>query len=206
EAVLMNPDEVGRVELPPRPHLRTGKPRPPAAPREFSCSGTGRERSSRFAPNPPAGQGPLLEWYQDSRRNAVLAAILMAIIMVGFATLLGEGFSWVTQWWSWLLIIPWPPLVYLSARGVTCAAGAEWFATGPRWVRIYELTSIEIRMQAHNRELKLIDSDSRRTSTLLMHVQQNPELWNLVYNGILHSIANGAETNDLARNALQLTA
>jgi len=36
-------------------------------------------------------------------------------------------------------------------------------------------------------------------------IQQNPELWNLVYNGIRHSVhRGGAETNRRALDRLQL--
>lgn len=200
----MSTDDMNRIELPPKPDSETGNPRPPSAPREFAWSSEDRERNSRFAPKAPAGQSPLLEWYKDSRRNAVLAALGMAVILVGFTTLTAGGFSWISEWWSWLLIVPWPPLVYQSTRGVTCAAGAEWFANGPRWVRLYDLASVKVKMQAQNRELQLSDNSGRKTTILLMRVQQNPDLWNLVYNGIRHSVADGAETNDLARNALKL--
>jgi hypothetical protein len=38
-------------------------------------------------------------------------------------------------------------------------------------------------------------------------VQQNQRLWDLLYNGILHSVvAGGAETNRIARRALKLPA
>ena len=93
---------------------------------------------------------------------------------------------------------------FLSARNSTCAAGAEWFFHGGRWVRQYELTSVKVKMRFSLRYLRMTDRGGRTVTTFLGDLQTNQELWDLVYNGIRHSVAAGAETNWVARRALEL--
>lgn len=193
-------------KLPPKPGIETGLPRPPRAPVDSgSGSGTG-EQNERHKPSPPPGQGPVLEWYKGSRRRSVGAALGgMAVVVVGIAIKQGGSWDWLSIWWVWPSIVLVGLLVGLSVRASSCAAGADWFAVGKNWVHTYELASVKIRTPANYRELRLEERSGKKLSVKLLTAQENQDLWDLVYNGILHSVVEGnAETNALARRALKL--
>ena len=140
-----------------------------------------------------------------SKRNAVLSGIGgFLLITVGY-TVLHQDIGWMSIWWMWLIPLVIAPLIALAMRSESCSAGADWFAIGKRFVDTYALSSVEVKAPTHYRELELEDSSGRRTSVQLMTVQANRDLWDLVYNGILHSVVHGgADTNALARRALKL--
>lgn len=192
--------------LPPKPGIETGLPRPPRAPVDpGSGSGTG-EKNERFRPSPPPNQGPVLEWYKGSRRRSIMAGLGGIVVVAAGLTLKdGGSLEWTSIWWMWLFPLAAGPLIALSTRVAGCSAGAEWFAVGKNWVRTYELTSVKLKTPANYRELRLEDSDGRTLSIKLLTAQENRDLWDLVYNGILHSVVNGeAETNALAHRAFKL--
>jgi len=96
-------------------------------------------------------------------------------------------------------------LIRSSGRSVS-SAGAEWYSTGDRWVRIYELVQVTMS-QARNGDgyLRLVDVDGRALKVGYAHLRHNRLIWDLVYNGILHSvIAGNAETNWSSRTELDL--
>jgi hypothetical protein len=197
---------TGNIDLPPKPDPLTGEPHPPHAPREWPGSASESERDPhRFGTTWPKEVGPLLECFVPGGRNKFTAATLLMLAMAGGITLISDGFGWLTSWWAWLCILAFGPIGYLTTRGGKCAAGAEWFQHRSRWVRQYELTSVKIRMRFSNRYLHLKDRDGRKVAVFTGDVQQNQRLWDLLYNGILHSVvADGAETNWIARRALKL--
>ena len=195
---------MDRTDLPPRPDPQTGKPRPPAAPRDF----TGRDKdlawNTWFAPRAPPGRGPRLEQHKESRRGGIITTVVFLVIMAGWATLMSLGFDWMTQLWSWAIVLGVPAASYIFSRGANCAVGADWFANGPRWVDLYELLTVTIQMKPlQGRQLRLIDQNHRKVTIMLEEAQRNPELWNLVYNGIRHSVANGAHSNALVDSVLK---
>src|SRR5207249_2037980 len=85
------------------------------------------------------------------------------------------------------------------------AAGADWVRNRKEWVKTYELTEIEMHLHRAGIELFLKDGSGRSFSSRLADLQANRDLWDLVYNGIRHSLANGAKANSYARNALKLS-
>lgn len=52
--------------------------------------------------------------------------------------------------------------------------------------------------------LYLGDADDRKLQFGINRFLGGRPFWDLLYNGILHSAANGAETNQLARDTLKL--
>lgn len=201
---MRSQDGLTPEQLPPKPGIKTGIPRPPRAPVDPGSGTGGGEQNERFKPNPPPGQGPVLEWYKGSRRRAILSGIGGVVAVAVLATL-KSGVDWMSTWWMWLFALAAGPLVASSVRTESCAAGAEWFAVGKSWVRTYELTVVKLKSPTNYRVIQLEDSGGRKVRTKLMTVQENQELWDLVYNGILHSVVNNkAETNALARRAFKL--
>nr|WP_207631457.1 MULTISPECIES: hypothetical protein [unclassified Actinopolyspora] len=112
----------------------------------------------------------------------------------------------MTTWWLWLFVVPWPFVTLLAGRNTRMSAGADWFRYGKKgFIRTYELTSVKVTTEGASRALRLNDAEQRTLSVQLNDIQRNRELWDLVYNGILHSVrGNGAETNKLARTFLDL--
>lgn len=86
------------------------------------------------------------------------------------------------------------------------AAGANWFRRARRsWVATYDLVSVRVTKAWAANNLELKDSAGRGLSVKLTDIQENHRLWDLVYNGILHSVYSGrARTNQLARETLRL--
>ncbi|MGH3720730.1 MAG: hypothetical protein ACRDRI_18165 [Pseudonocardiaceae bacterium] len=184
----MNP-----VYLPPQPDCATGQPRPPSAPTKFpSPERTPREREPRKHPPIPDERGPALEWCQDSTTWAIISGLIFAGIIISVYTAHEHGFGWVTIWWVWLLPIIFGLAVYWGMSKNWLAAGATWLQNGDVWVDVYELVSIDIKAGGAKLNLRLTDSAGRTIGALsLADAQRNHALWDLVYNGILHSVANG---------------
>lgn len=152
----------------------------------------------------PRDEGPLLECYTPSRRSRVATTFGAMVMMAAGVTLVNAGFEWITEWFAWLFVVGFGAVGYFTVTSGTCAAGAEWFFHNRRWVRQYELSSVRVRMRFSKRYLHLLDRDSRKLVIFIDDVQENQRLWDLVYNGIRHSAANGAETNWVAHRALEL--
>jgi hypothetical protein len=72
-------------------------------------------------------------------------------------------------------------------------------------VNTYDLVRIKLEVTTRAR-LTLQDSTKRGVAVDVTGVQLNRRLWNLVYNGMLHSIANGTATDvsTYAQGALKL--
>jgi hypothetical protein len=195
-------------ELPPRPDPSTGLPRPPAAPLDNSWGSSHRRPTDRTAqaPDPPPGQGPALEWIQKTWKTFRQASITCLVLLVAVLTLKDWGIGWVTVWWLWFLVIVLSGLAGLAIwSSDAMEAGASWFRHGKSWVKTYELTEIKLEKAWGADNLELRDAEDRVISIKITDIQDNPDLWNLVYNGILHSvIQGGATTNQRARERLHL--
>lgn len=170
-------------ELPPKPDPISGEPRPPRAagfhkedklPKEQDRD---RDQTIRRMPTPPEGEGRLLEWYRHSQRSAIIAG-LGAFALIGFGITLMQGFSltWMTFWWTWLLIALSSLGVYASFRSVECAVGAEWLKVGKSWVRLYELIEIKARHRSHAIHLDLTDSGGRKVMVKSDHIQEDRDM------------------------------
>ncbi|RZS36975.1 hypothetical protein EV193_106210 [Herbihabitans rhizosphaerae] len=104
------------------------------------------------------------------------------------------GFGWTGHWLLWLLLAGAGWLGYASGHYHVMSAGADWFRDG-QFIKTYELTSVRISGYAGGWNLILKDKDGREATTHYARLQSNPRLWDLVYNGILHSICDGASVN-----------
>ncbi|MGH4014228.1 MAG: hypothetical protein ACRDSL_09930 [Pseudonocardiaceae bacterium] len=174
-------------ELPPRPDRETGEPRPPRAPAMWEGGKGDPEVDPRRRPTPPEGQGPPLEWHRDSGRATYRVVVIAFGFMFVVMTLIAWGFSWTTDWVFWLIVLLLPLIMFLSSRSRWMAAGADWFASNTGWVKIYDLTEIELAGNAISPRLYLTDTEGHAAHAELRQMQANSRLWDLVYNGIIHS-------------------
>jgi hypothetical protein len=192
-----NPTPMNPAYLPPRPDPDSGQPRPPTAPTNyFTQEPTPTGRTPRKHPPIPDGQGPTLEWIQDSTTSAIVSGLIAFAIGISVYVVngytKGYGFDWVKIWWLWLLPIIFGLLMYKAMSLQWVAAGATWLQNRNAWVNVYELTSIDVKASGAKFWLRLTDSEGRSISSLsLADAQRNRALWNLVYNGILHSVVTG---------------
>lgn len=199
-------------QLPPRPDRWTGHPRPPRAPGFFKGEkppkdqDSERDRSQRRKPAPPEGQGPVLEWYRHSQRYAIgmgVAAFVVIGILIGFRQ--GLDYSWLSIPWMWLFLAVAGLGMYGIFRQVDPAAGADWLKVGRMWVLLYELTDIKVRHRGMSMHLDLKDSGNRSLQVRVDELQEDRDLWDLVYNGLLHStVVNGAKTNHAVHSQLKV--
>lgn len=209
------------AELPPRPDPETGRPIPPHAPAysgpETSADDPMRERRLSRRPQPPPDMGPTLAWHRRSWRSKLSEYVLDFVLttaLIAIISLLNEGSLVLLGVWQFWLF---PPVTaYLIAKplvDIFVAAGADWAAKGHkrwwtlrakhRWVKLYELTRIEGDSMITGKYLRLADGQ-RGMGFALRDVQVDRRIWDLIYNGILHSVAAGAEIDAAAIHILQL--
>jgi hypothetical protein len=137
----------------------------------------------------------MLEWRQEGHKSALLAGVALAVIGATVPTANSGGVAWVTTWYWWVFFALCALVGYGVFIGTWIACGATWLQNGKRWVSIYELTEVRIKASGTNHMLRLTDSAGRTIGSLkLIAVQRNPKLWDLVYNGIQHSVATGKAT------------
>lgn len=203
---------LAESELPPKPDPDTGEPRPPQAPgyhvAEKSKEKRQRDRETNpaKAPTAPAGEGPMLIWYKSSRK-AALKVTAWGTLIIPIVVILMQGLSieWMSFWQPWAVLAAFLLLIYLAQRTVECAAGAEWIKHGKAWVRLYELTDVKVKHRSNSMHLDLKDRHGHTVMTQLDDIQQDREMWDLVYNGILHSVITGqAKTNGMVHSALKV--
>ncbi|WP_438388963.1 hypothetical protein [Actinopolyspora saharensis] len=199
-------------ELPPKPDPVTGEPRPPRAPgfhkenKPPKEQDRDRDQSTRRMPTPPEGEGRMLEWYRHSQRSAITGGVIAFVISVVALTLM-QGFDirWMQFWYIWLMLVLIALGIYGIFRSVEAAVGAEWLKVGRAWVRLYELTEIKARHRSNAIHLDLTDSSGRKVMVKSDDIQEDRDMWDLIYNGILHSvITGGAKTNNLVHSAFQV--
>lgn len=199
-------------ELPPKPDPISGEPRPPRAPGFHKADkppkdeDRDRDQTIRRMPTPPEGEGRMLEWYRHSQRSATLGGLIAFVIaVVGLTLMQGFSFAWMQFWFVWALLALIALGIYAIFRAVECAVGAEWLKVGKSWVRLYELTEIKARHRSNAIHLDFVDSTGRKVMVKSDDIQEDRDMWDLVYNGVLHSvIAGGAETNSLVHSAFQV--
>lgn len=205
-------EPLGAAHLPPKPDAETGQPFPPHAP-AYAAKPKGspdtdpdRDNSSAARLRPPAGQGPTLVSYQASRAKALrLSIYAYIVIMLGIFIVRGFATDWMHFWWIWVAMAAGAALVYPIVLKEGSAAGAEWVMMAKAWVRTYELTSVKAYTYSNTLNLHLVDRDGRTLKTAIDRLQDDRRIWDLAYNGILHSVVEGgADTNQLARKSLRL--
>lgn len=188
-------------ELPPRPDRCTGEPRPPRAPDFRSVRPAPDDRAAETSksvagpgrPEPPDGEGPVLAWRPSDRFAQLRAgAVAFALQALGVCVLQGFSLAWVSVLWAWLVILVFSVLVAAGSRQEALAVGVEWLRVGRRWVRLYELAEIDTTRRNSDLHVRLADREGHRVTVNAEELRQRPLMWDLVYNGMLHSVIAGA--------------
>lgn len=190
---------IGNRPLPARPDPATGLPRPPAGPRwslagplphgNLHPGGDDPKAADGLRP-PPPGCGRVLEVHRGTRWDGWVYVGMMAAL-VGLGALVDSrvlGF-----WWLWVLVAVVTVLGARSVSGTYLAAGADFLQNRRTWVDLYDLTEITVAAGNGQHWITLDDGHGRRTSAGTNDLHASPALWDLVYNGIRHSVAAGAE-------------
>lgn len=213
----------GSEELPPRPDPMTGEPFPPRGlaylnRSEMGSSELDPNRETRLSrrPRPPEGRGPVLVWYSESPRGRVVGFIFVLGLMVALLPLMSllsgggplEAFGY---WQMWVLCLATAILTSRPLTRTARAAGADWFMVESTrfgrkkrtWVDLYSLVSVDAMFAGGGFHLTLEDQSSGVGSTF-PDVQADRRMWDLIYNGILHSVADGAKISTMSIGVLEL--
>jgi hypothetical protein len=214
-------DEPGPESLPPRPDSQLGEPFPPHGLSYFRGEGRAPEndpnRETRLSrkPEPPPGLGPVLAWHRESPRGKAVLVLtgvgLMLAIVAGISLFSGDGLAAFGYWQMWVFVVIGTILTAGPFSYLTYAAGADWFMVerarwGVKkrlWVDLYELKKIDVSYGGTTFHLFLYDKDLG-LSRSFEELQRDRRIWDLVYNGILHSVANGAQVSVQAIGILKL--
>lgn len=191
-------------ELPPVPDRVTGEPRPPEAPRHETdrVVPTPDDREPYKQPPGPPDGGPVLEWSQASRRDAWQAAGFGVGIVLLFLTIRDGGFGWTGYWVLWACLPAAGAIAWFAYASDWTAAGATWIQHKKSWADSYDLVRIRQGVFGRSTGIRLTDAGGRHVDLTLREVQANPPLWDLVYNGIRHSVVvNGC---DIPRRTCEL--
>ncbi|WP_216212492.1 hypothetical protein [Amycolatopsis aidingensis] len=118
-------------------------------------------------------------------------------MLIGLAVVLLSLINWDVSWLvrTWYLTLPlmlfFAGIVYRQASKDWLAAGATWFQHRTAWVDLYELTEIEIGAAGAKTMLRMRNASGQNVHVALNDLQKNQAMWDLVYNGILHSVVIG---------------
>ncbi|WP_146770992.1 hypothetical protein [Prauserella muralis] len=173
--------------------------------------------NARYKPSPPAGMGPVLAWHKKSRRaKLALFFVSLAMLVVGFSlicVIAGDSpLVWVSYWPLWLLFVGVSLLITGPFSYTVLSAGADWcqydlyrFGVHRRnhVVNLYALRQINFGSGPTVITLGLAD-DEDNIAMDRTDWQADRRIWDLVYNGILHSVAAGAKVAPQARRLLEL--
>ncbi|WP_238588653.1 hypothetical protein [Rhodococcus pyridinivorans] len=96
------------------------------------------------------------------------------------------------MWVMWVIMIVGAWVMFRATRNHWTAAGSTWVQWRDGWVDTYQLTRIRFSADGPNRVLRLKDIHGNEIHSFkISEIQRNPDLWDLAYNGILHSVASG---------------
>jgi hypothetical protein len=218
--------EMPAGELPPVPDP-SGQPRPPAAPRvEGPWHGeryrlrTAHHQAADKLSVAPTGHGdPLLESAAarppSGRRTAALGAVY-AVLPVTVLIALIAWFTAGDRVGAYLVVAAVVAAVAVlvfwynaSDTTVVLRAGARVVAevdTDGAGIDlpIYELRSAGVTDSPRGLALRLVGPNGQRLTLPFGLLEANQQLWDLVYNGIRHSEAAGAEVDARTRELLAL--
>lgn len=192
----------------------SGEPWPPRAPGPEKLEtfdlfpnrrGANQEPMPPSAVKPPDGEGPAFAWHNHSWRRELKRSILYIAIYGTALTVLISMDESRGKWWLLLSLLAVPLVVYFRSTGSSCSAGVEWLRRERGgWVRTYELDTVEV-IGIGNGLIYMGDTGGRDVNIDTCDAFANKHLWDLVYNGILHSVVlGGARTNKAARDFLDL--
>ena len=163
--------------------------------------------------------GPVLVWHRDGVAGRVLrylvatATVVTGVVLISMVN--GDGpLDLLRHWQIWLIVLAGSYLMSSPLDVRTVSVGGDWFQTshGRRWyhghartsyLKLYELTEVTCSANGGAPELYLSDGEHamrRRIDEL----QPDRRTWDLVYNGILHSVAAGAEVDAVSAALLHL--
>lgn len=218
-------EDARTTGLPPRPDPETGEPFPPHGRGWKGYSGSDREpehnpgRETRLShkPEPPAGRGRLLAWHKQSKRGKVSMFVgTVATLAVAFAILSliqGEGLGMLTAWPVLLIMLVGAWLITGPFTYVVVSVGADWcqyenyrygVKRGSHVIDLYDLVKIEVATGGVAQLFLTLYGPERGIHLALHEWQTDRRMWDLVYNGIIHSVAKGAKTDKMARAVLEL--
>lgn len=197
-------------DLPPQPDPWTGDPRPPYAPRNFGYGQvTPANKQPRRGCPVPEELGPVLEWNRALPLHWGGRPVLFLVLAVVLTIVAAHGSPLVPAWlvwlaWSWF--VAFSVLSWWLGRDRWIAAGATWLWYGTQWLDSYDLATVVVWHVRRTQWLKLVDSSGRELRYLkLSWAQSNDPLWDLLYNGILHSVVSGkANPSGATREILSL--
>ncbi|RZS39227.1 hypothetical protein EV193_104443 [Herbihabitans rhizosphaerae] len=194
-------------ELPPRPDPATGEPRVPFVSSAYTGSAVAPDAADTGAgepPTPPDGEAPALAWSRNDRQVLMWTGIATVGFGILFFTVIqGLSFDWMSYWWTWLSLAVVAAAVVWRNAGDTISAGADWVRYRDKWVKTYDLTSAKVRTWGPILKLELRDTGGRKVSIHLSDLNDDPYVFDLVHNGILHSIVAGnALTNSTLHQIL----
>src|SRR5207247_9859974 len=116
------------------------------------------------------------------------------------------GLRMLGAWYIWALMALGSLGIGASTRKDWCAAGADWLMHQKAWVLTYELTEIKTRGISNTIYVYLTDKDGRKIDASIAIFQSDRLVWDLLCNGMRHSVAKGAALKGTARSALVLRA
>ncbi|SFT49511.1 hypothetical protein SAMN04487904_102515 [Actinopolyspora lacussalsi subsp. righensis] len=193
--------------LPPCPDPRTGQPRPPRAPlvRDRNPNAPTERGKQHNAPRPPHEASPMVEWFHRSRARSLLARLTLVSVIFVIGVFMG-GVDLPRVLVFWVTLGSWALISGLRKHNPSLSAGVDWLThENGNFVLTYQLASVEVAGTKPHQSLRLVDVYGNEFSSDLDDPQRNRELWDLVYNGILHSVhVNGATISQSARDSLEL--
>lgn len=204
---------VLRRMLPARPDPDTGKPFPPEAPTRASPKKPehDKHRETRLShkPDPPPGMGPVLAWHRANTRGKVFGLVFSLAFLAGGGTVIftlqgDPPLEWLQlrYWPLWIIVVGGSFLMSKPWQMSIMSAGADWVKTENARrnsknivLRFYELVEVGGSVAVGRIYLRLRDRDDNAMDMLLTQWQRDQRIWDLVYNGILHSVADGAKVD-----------
>ncbi|KID29118.1 hypothetical protein HQ32_03405 [Prauserella sp. Am3] len=157
--------------------------------------------------------GPTLVWWRDSPKAGLARAVSAAVILVVGTAVISLandfGLEAFKHWQIWLIIAAGSYLMSNPFNVDTISAGADWVQwrrsrlRKANYLKLYELTKIRTSYGGADLHLALYD-DERGMDRTFAEWHRDRRIWDLVYNGIAHSVANGADIRPSDLGVLKL--
>ncbi|OZM70299.1 hypothetical protein CFN78_25560 [Amycolatopsis antarctica] len=162
-------------------------------------------RDPAKAPVSPVTGQPTLVWDYTST-TTFLKLVVIAVVLGALAGSVLQALNIPSSGptYGWLAAGTGTVMGLIQVRPRKLAAGARWLTLGKRNVRVYELTKVDIKPSILGPTLHLTDKSGAAIAVQLRDAQTTPGVWDYVYLGVFHSVANGADVTDRANNTLSL--